>query len=139
VTPITQEVLSSPAQIKPYFEKWFGPGGLLKSLQMTLTADDLTELNAAKDQGIVYGSGLEQYALSDGRYYDFSTRWTATVIKGADGQWRIGTLHIGVDFSDNPLLNDVKATVWRFTAIGTVAGLLVGLVLGWLVFRRRTA
>ena len=139
VTPSNQEVLSSPDQIKPYFEKWFGPGRFLKSLQMTLTADALTELDAARGVGIVVGSGREQYVLSDGRHYDIPTRWTATVAKGTNGQWRIATLHIGVDFTDNPLFNEVKAALWRFTAFGSVAGLLIGVAVGWLLFRRRQA
>jgi ketosteroid isomerase-like protein len=139
VTPSNQETLSSPEQIKPYFDKWFGPGRFLKSVQMTMTADALTELNAAKDEGVVVGSGLEKYALSDGRHYDLPTRWTATVVKGQDGQWRMLTLHLGVDFTDNPLFNEVKAAVWRFAIYGAVAGLLVGLILGWLLTRRRRA
>lgn len=137
VTPSNQEVMSAPEQINAYFNKWFGPGRFIQSVQMTLTADALTELNAAKDQGIVLGSGLEKYVLTDGRRYEIPTRWTATVAKGADGQWRIATLHIGVDFTDNPLFNEVKAAVWRFAAIGAGAGLLVGLALGWLLMRRR--
>jgi len=137
VTPSNQETLTAPDQIKPYFEKWFGPGRFLKSVHMTLTADALTQLNAAKDEGVAFGSGLEKYVLSDGRSYDIPTRWTATVIKEADGQWRIATLHIGVDFTDNPLFNQVKAAVWRYSAIGTAAGLLVGFMLGWLLMRRR--
>ena len=137
VTPSNQEVLSSPDQIKPYFEKWFGPGHFLKSLEMTLTADALTELNAAKDSGVVFGTGLEKYELSDGRHYVISSRWSATVVKGADSQWRIKTLHIGVDFTDNPLFNEVKAALPRFAIYGALAGLLAGLLLGWLLTRRR--
>ena len=137
VTPSNQEVLSSPDQIKPYFDKWFGPGRFLKSLDMTLKADALTELNAARDAGIVFGTGMEKYELSDGRRYDVPSRWTATVVKGDDGQWRIKTLHIGVDFTDNPLFNEVKAALPRFAIYGAAAGLLAGLLVGWLVTRRR--
>jgi ketosteroid isomerase-like protein len=138
VTPSNQETLSAPDQLKPYFDKWFGPGRFLKSIQMTLTADNLTELNAAKDFGIVTGSSFEKYVLTDGRHYDLPTRWTATVAKGADGQWRISTLHIGVDFTDNPLLNEAKAAITQFAVIGVAGGLIIGIILGWLLGRRRS-
>jgi hypothetical protein len=56
-----------------------------------------------------------------------------------DGKWRISTLHIGVDFTDNSILNEAKAAIGRYAAIGAAAGLLAGLILGWLVFRRKKA
>ena len=41
-TTITQETMSGPAEVSAYFKKWFGPGGFLKKLDMTFTADALT-------------------------------------------------------------------------------------------------
>ncbi|MDR2187834.1 MAG: hypothetical protein LBE62_07235 [Azonexus sp.] len=139
VVTITQEVLTAHEQIKPYFENWFGPGKFLKDLKMSLTADALTELNANRDFGIVFGTGLEKYDLADGRHYDFPTRWTATVGKGDDGRWRILTLHIGTSFYENPLVADLQAAVPRYAWGGGVAGLFAGLILGWLLFRRKKA
>jgi ketosteroid isomerase-like protein len=139
VVTIAQEVLTAPDQIKPYFESWFGPGKYLVDLKMSLTADALTELNAARDFGIVFGKGLEKYDLADGRHYDFPTRWTATAGKGDDGRWRILTLHIGTNFYENPLVADLQAAVNRYAMIGGAAGLLAGLALGGLLFRRKKA
>lgn len=99
-TPITQEVISKRDEVSGYFKRWFGPGGFLKSLQMTLTADALTELSADKTWGLVRGSGQERYTLADGRLYDMKTRWTAVVQKEADGKWRLRGIHIGTDFLD---------------------------------------
>ncbi len=59
--------------------------------------------------------------------------WTTHLAK-SDGNWKVTALH----FSTNPFANDVvrqagQAGGWLFAG----AGLLAGLVLGWLVGRRR--
>ena len=136
-TTITQEVISSRQQASAYFKRYFGPGGILKKLQMSMTADALTELSPDKTWGIVRGSGLESYTLADGRVYDMPTRWTATVAKEADGKWRLRAIHFGTNFLDNPVLNDAKRKAKQYTIFGTVAGLLVGVFLGILTGRRK--
>jgi ketosteroid isomerase-like protein len=139
VTTINQEVISSRAEIEPYFKKWFGPGGFLKKLDMKLIADAPTELYGNKTFGIVRGSGLENYRLSDTRYFEMKTRWTATVIKDSDGKWRILALHIGTDFLDNPILAKAKDSLVTFTAGGLIAGLIAGALLGYWQGRRKAA
>jgi ketosteroid isomerase-like protein len=136
-TPITQEVISKRDEVSGYFKRWFGPGGFLKSLQMTLTADALTELSADKTWGLARGSGLERYTLADGRIYDMKTRWTAVVQKEADGKWRLRGIHIGTDFLDNPILTDAKSKVLKVGLASAGGGLLVGVVLGFLIRRRK--
>ena len=136
-TPITQEVISKRDEVPGYFKRWFGPGGFLKSLQMTLTADALTELSADKTWGLVRGAGLEHYTLADGRIYDMKTRWTAVVQKEGDGKWRLRSIHIGTDFLDNPILTDAKNKVLKVGLAGAGGGVLVGLVLGFLIRRRK--
>lgn len=139
ITTINQEVMSSRADIEPYFERWFGEGGYLKKLDMKLEADALTEFYADKTIGIVRGSGDEDYVLSDTRFFPMKTRWTATVIKDDDGKWRILTLHIGTNFLDNPILSMAENSVKNAGMGGAVVGLVVGLLLGFLLWRRKKA
>ena len=139
VTTVNQEFLDSHAAIEPYFKRWFGPGGLLKTLEMKLSADAETELYDDNRFGIVRGKGIERYGLSDGRKFDMQTRWTATVIKDSDGKWRILALHIGTDFTDNPLLSAIERSVLWSGLGGAVGGLLLGVGLMWLVLRRKKA
>lgn len=139
VTTINQEFLASRGEIAPYFNKWFGPGGYLKSLEMTLDADVETELAADKTWGIARGKGMERYELADGRKFDLSTRWTATVTKDADGKWRILSLHIGTNFLDNPLLSAIEGATVKVGAAGAIGGIVLGLLIGWLIGRRRKA
>src|SRR5437773_11996031 len=42
-TSVTQEVMSARADVSKYFQTWFGPTGYMRSLQMRLGADNLTE------------------------------------------------------------------------------------------------
>ena len=137
VTTINQEVILSRPGITTYFNKWFGPGGYLKKLQITLKPDALTELYGDKSFGIVRGAGEEKYVLSDGRHFDMSTRWTATVIKEPNGQWRILALHIGTNFLDNPILSKAEASL----IYAGVGGLIVGIILGgaaiFIIMRRK--
>jgi len=136
ITTINQEVISTRAEIEPYFDKWFGPGGYLQTLRMSLEADDLTEFYADKTFGIVRGSGEEDYVLSDSRSFPMKTRWTATVIKDTDEQWRILTLHIGTDFLDNPILAVAEDSAKYFGAAGVAAGLVFGILIMFLLGRR---
>ena len=125
VTTINQEIISSREEIATYFDKWFGPGGYLKKVNMKLNADALTELYANNTIGIVRGSGEEDYMLSDSRYYEMKTRWTATVIKDDDGKWRILSLHIGTNFLDNPILDEVEESLMYSLIAGLIIGILI--------------
>lgn len=137
ITTINQEVISTRAEIEPYFAKWFGPDGYLKTLRMSLEGDELTEFYAEKSFGIVRGSGEEDYVLSDSRSFPMKTRWTATVIKDTDGQWRILTLHIGTDFLDNPILAAAEESLKYIGIAGGAAGLVFGIFLMFLLGRRK--
>ena len=141
VTTINQNVITTPEGIDAYFKEWFGQGGYLKKLEIKLTPDALTELYgdpANPSWGLVYGSGVENYQLSDGRFLPMKTRWTATVVKGGDGKWRILALHIGANFYDNPIFAAVKDSTKYYAAGGLAVGLLLG-VLGLAFIRRKRA
>jgi hypothetical protein len=138
VTTINQEVIASPEEIAPYFERWFGEDGFLDKVDMTLTADALTEFYANRSIGIVRGSGDEAYILTDGRAFDMKTRWTATAIRDSDGKWKILTLHIGTNFLDNPILDVAEASLGYAALAGGVAGLLIGVLAALFLRRRRS-
>ena len=141
VTTINQNVITTPEGIDAYFKEWFGQGGYLKKLEIKLTPDALTELYgdpANPSWGLVYGSGVENYQLSDGRFLPMKTRWTATVVKGVDGKWRILALHIGANFYDNPIFAAVKDSTKYYAAGGLAVGLLLG-ALGLVFIRRKRA
>jgi len=139
ITMSDQELLTSYADVERFFQFWFGPGGYLKRVEMKLTADAPTELYADKTIGIVRGSGVEDTYLSDSRFFPMKTRWTATVIKDDDSKWRVLSLHIGVNFLDNPVLNMAEKSGKYLALAGALGGLFAGLLAGYLLWRRRTA
>ena len=137
-TSITQETMSSRADISKYFKEWFGPKAYMKRMEMKLEADKLTELSADKSWGLVRGKALEHYEANDGDVFDFTTRWTAVMVRGDDGQWRLRAIHFGTNNLDNPVLTKVKNTLIRDGIIGAVVTLAIGVGIGYFVARRRT-
>ena len=138
-TSITQETMSSRADVAQYFSAWFGPKAYMKRMEMKLDADKLTDLSPDKSWGIVRGKALEHYEANDGDVFDFVTRWTAVMVRGDDGQWRLRAIHFGTNNLDNPVLTKVKNTLIRDGIIGAVAALAIGIGIGWFVARRRRA
>ena len=135
-TSITQEVMSSRADVSKYFQTWFGPAGYMRRMTMTLDADKLTELSPDKRFGLVRGKALEHYEAKDGDVFDFDTRWTAVMAVGDDGKWRLRAIHFGTSHLDNPVLAKVQRTLVRDGIIAAITALLVGLALGWWLGRR---
>ena len=64
VTTINQNVINTPEGIDAYFKSWFGKGGYLKKLDISLKPDTLTQRYgdpANPSWGLVYGAGVENY------------------------------------------------------------------------------
>lgn len=138
-TSVTQEVMSSRADVSAYFREWFGPGGYMKKLDMKLDADALTELSVDKTWGLVRGKALEHYEAKDGDQFDFKTRWTAVLVKNADNHWRLRAIHFGTNHLDNPVLFKVQRKLTQYAIGGGIVSLIAGLCLGWFLGRRRRA
>jgi ketosteroid isomerase-like protein len=136
-TSVTQEVMSSRADVGKYFQEWFGPAGYMRKMEMNLFVDKLTELSADKTWGLVRGKALEHYVAKDGDEFDFVNRWTAVMVKDDDSKWRLRAIHFGTNNLDNPVLTKVKSTLLRDGIIAAAVCLVVGLALGWWLGRRR--
>jgi ketosteroid isomerase-like protein len=139
VTSVTQEVMSGRADVTRYFDEWFGPKGYMKSMTMKMDADKLTDLTPDKRWGLVRGKALEHYEAKDGDVFDFATRWTAVMLRGDDGRWRIRAIHFGTNHLDNPVLTKVTKTLERYAFYAAFGGLGLGLIVGYGWGRRRRA
>ena len=138
-TSVTQEVMSGRADVSKYFQTWFGPTGYMRSMEMKLDADNLTELSPDKSWGLVRGKALEHYEAKDGDLFDFVTRWTAVLVRSDDGKWRLRAIHFGTNHLDNPVLTKVQHTLIRDRVIAAIVSLLIGLTVGWWLGRNRVA
>ena len=61
ITTINQEVMTSTDDIEPYFDRWFGEGGYLKTQKMTLNADALTGTKRTPAENAVIVANLTTF------------------------------------------------------------------------------
>jgi ketosteroid isomerase-like protein len=94
------------------------------------TPDELTILYGG-DTGVSFGRTVAQYTIL-GKSIEMTSRWTATLVK-EDGHWLLASYHVSANLLDNPLLKAAKSGLYL---AGGVA-LAVGLILGWLVGKRK--
>lgn len=91
------------------------------------------------DIAITKGDSENVIVGGDGTEIKFTAHWTA-VCRKVDGQWKILRGHNSLDPFGNPMLKaGVKNIVIKVGAIAAVVGVLLGLVFGILIGRRKRA
>lgn len=134
------DVIRGKSEIKKYFEQMMtGPEAKVKEVKTKFTVDKLTILYSGNDNpddasfGIAYGHSDDEYTLADGTQFQVQPRWSAAMVR--DGvSWKIANFHYSVNMFDNPVVSKVKSTL---VLVGAGA-LLLGLVLGFLLGRRKS-
>jgi ketosteroid isomerase-like protein len=131
VTWHNAEVSRGREGVRNYLDRMLkGPSAVVSKFGAEVKVDELSILYGT-DTAIAFGSAHEHFTLTSGRSFDFTGRWSATLVKEG-GKWLVANLHTSDNIFDNPLLNQVKAMLpW-------VAGgaLLLGLLGGWVIARR---
>lgn len=117
--------------VRKYLDRMLkGSNKVVEKFSADVTVDELSILYGG-DTAIAFGSAQEHFTLAGGRQFDFTGRWSATLVKEG-GKWLIANLHTSDNIFDNPLLNAAKRMlVWA----GIGAG-IAGLLIGWLLGRR---
>jgi ketosteroid isomerase-like protein len=105
-----------------------GPNKIVSAYSATIDVDDLTILYGG-DTGISFGSAVEHFKLNDGKTLDLPARWSATLVKEGD-KWLIASLHASDNLFDNPLLAMTKRIAYWAGGISLVVGLILGLIIG---------
>ena len=108
-----------------------GPTKIVDTFRCSVDVDELAILHG-KDTAICFGSSDEHFKLANGKNLDLKGRWSATLVR-ENGHWLVASLHASTNLFDNPLLNLAK----RAGTIAAVTSLVLGLVIGWFVGRRR--
>ena len=134
VTWHNAEVSRGREGVKKYLDRMLhGSPKVVEKFGADVKVDELSILYGG-DTAIAFGSAQERFTLAGGKQFDFTGRWSATLVKDG-GKWLVANLHTSDNIFDNPLLNQVKA------ALAPIAGglLLVGALGGWIIGRRRRA
>jgi ketosteroid isomerase-like protein len=112
-TTVTQEVLTSKETVKDFYHRMLvSDDSPIKTFTVEPEADILTYfLN--DNIGYCYGTSKDSYTLRrNGRTIGMKSRWTAVVVK-ENNQWKISVVHLGVDFTNNPILDANSMSLWR--------------------------
>ena len=123
--------------VRAYYDKMMtGPDRRANSVKIQLNVDETSIIHGG-DTAIAWGSSLDTYDMVDGSEFTIATRWSATLVK-QDGRWLIAECHISADMFDNPVLTiAVQRTMLISGLVAGFAGLLVGVIGGFVLRSRR--
>ncbi len=130
------EVSRGHDQIRAYYERMVGKANPVVKSFRTKAELGAPAVFYGPDVAIAYGTNLDHYELVAGLTFDLPARWTTTAVK-RDGEWKIAALHFSSNLFDNPLLNRAEQNAWWFAAGGFVVGVVLALLAGRLLRRKR--
>lgn len=135
-TPMNGEVSRGPQAIRAYFDKMLkGPDAIVKSIHLDVEVDRLADFYG--DTALAFGSSNDRYTLSNGLDFQIQTRWTAALVR-ENGRWLITAFHSSANAFDNPILAKARQlAMLQWGAGGIVAGVLLGVLVGMTLARRR--
>jgi uncharacterized protein (TIGR02246 family) len=108
-----------------------GPGGMVQNFQIQAKADGATAYGDSTK--VITGSAVENFLMANGSKLDLDGRWTAMAVR-QEGQWRLAALHTSADIFTNPVVESTK----KSGVTAAIASLLIGLVVGWVLGRRKS-
>ena len=86
--------------------------------------------------GVSYGVSNDRYSFLDGDVRDMKSRWSAVVQKDG-GAWKLVSVHFSTNLLANPVLDAAKSSVRNAAIIAGAIMLVVGVVAGFLLGRRK--
>lgn len=131
VTWHNAEVSRGREGVKKYLDRMLhGPTKVVEKFGADVKVDELSILYGG-DTAIAFGSAQEHFTLVGGKQFDFTGRWSATLVKDG-GKWLVANLHTSDNIFGNPLLSAATKALWW----GGCGALFVGVLGGWFVGRR---
>jgi ketosteroid isomerase-like protein len=112
-TTVTQEVLTNKETVKNFYHRMLvSDDSPIKTFTVEPEPDILTYF-LSDNIGYCYGTSKDTYTLRrNGRTIGMQSRWTAVVVKEND-QWKVSVVHLGVDFTNNPILDANSMSMWK--------------------------
>lgn len=130
------EVCEGPEAIKAYYERMMK--GDHPVVAKVTSSPEVLGRHFQGDWEIAWGNLNDNFVLTDGRMLPLNSHFTATVVHRGD-KWLVAAFHVSVNAFDNPVTSLEVNKVSQLTGlIGLGAGLLVGLIVSRLLWRRKS-
>ena len=108
-----------------------GPEKIVESFHADVKTDDITILPGGTT-AIATGSSAETYKMTHGPDLTLDARWTATLVQD-NGQWLVAALHCSTNLFKSPLVAATK----KAGVTASIGSIIIGLIVGWLLGRKR--
>jgi ketosteroid isomerase-like protein len=132
-TAMNNEVVHGKDEARAYYAKMLvGSQRIVEDMSLTVAVDDLSILMADGEVALAAGSSVANFDMMVGDSFQVPLRWTAT-LRNTDKGWKVAAIHFSANMFDNPLMSGFQTFAY---ALAGGLGLL-GLLLGWLIGRRR--
>jgi ketosteroid isomerase-like protein len=139
-------VSRGPEAIRKFYDEMLvGEGSVLSGVESTFAVDDLSVLHGM-DTAIAFGTIHDDVSfkrsataafIGAGSKIGLDSRWTATLVRKA-GDWKLASYHVSANIFSNPVLALGTKAAGRVAGIGGFAiGVVLALLVGWLVWRRK--
>ena len=131
ITTVDNQIFHTVSEFEAYWNEQFT--GPIERLTMSLEGDTIRTFLSPEIE-VASGEALSTFYFRDGNEEMMPLRWTA-VLQKVQNTWTIQSLHFSANLLDNPVLNYAEKR-GNFMAVGTsVAGVLVGSLLMFLLRR----
>ena len=130
VTWLNGEVSRGHDQIRAYYQRMVkGPERILD--KYTTAAKIGAHARFFGDVAVADGSMRDSFFPVARGPFQLDSHWSSTSVK-LDGQWKVASMHLSANVFTNDLIEEAKSAAWKTGIAGTLAGLLLGLLIAWL-------
>src|SRR5262249_46360749 len=105
--------------IRAYYDRMMkGPQRVVDKVTATADVDELTILHG-ESSGLAFGKLEQDFALTDGKQFHLSSRWTADLVREG-GRWVLAGLHVSANVFDNPILSMAMKRVGLWAGVAAL-------------------
>lgn len=131
-----QTLVTSMEALKKADADWFaGPEAPIISVTFTPVLDGPATF-LSDTVAVASGTCTDTVVLRKGGEMRMHSRWTATMVKSADG-WRVANVHSGVSPFDNPVVTRLSTALINTVLWAALTALVIGGIIGLLIGRRQ--
>lgn len=134
VTWLNGEISRGHDEIRAYYQRMVkGPERILD--KYTTAAKIGAHARFFGDVAVADGTMRDSFFPVSRKPFELDSNWTSTSVK-VDGQWKVASLHLSANVFTNELISEATGAAWKTGIGGVVAGILLGLLVGWLRSRQ---